>query len=117
MGSPGKNSGVGCHFLLRDYLLSKLFIITHQSWVALHNMACSFIELCKHLHQDKAVIHEREMVKDRGICHAAVHRLLRIGHSLATGQQQESMGQEEVPHLRQTETVGFWSVTRSRESE
>ena len=99
MGSPGKNTGVGCHFLLGDHVLSKLFTMTRQSWVALHNMAYSFTELCKHLHQDKAVIHEGEMVKDRGVCHAAVHRSLRIGHSLVTGQQQESMGQEEVPHL------------------
>ena len=34
--------------------------------VALHNMAYSFIELCKHLHQDEAVIYEGEIVKHRG---------------------------------------------------
>ena len=28
------------------------------SWVSLHDMAHSFIELCKPLHHDKAVIHE-----------------------------------------------------------
>ena len=67
MGSPGKNTGVGCHFLLGDHVLSKLFTMTRQSWVALHNMAYSFTELCKHLHQDKAVIHEGEMVKDRSL--------------------------------------------------
>ena len=39
MDFPGKSTGVGCHCLLRS-------------------MAHSFIELCKPLHQDKAVIHE-----------------------------------------------------------
>ena len=29
-------------------------------------MAYRFIELCKHLHQDEAVIYEGEIVKDRG---------------------------------------------------
>ena len=32
--------------------------MTCPSWVALHSMAHSFTELCKPLHQDKAVIHE-----------------------------------------------------------
>ena len=32
--------------------------VTHPSWVALHSMACSFTELRKFLHHDKAVIHE-----------------------------------------------------------
>ena len=32
--------------------------MTHQSWVALHGMAHSFIELCKLLRHDKAVIYE-----------------------------------------------------------
>ena len=102
MGSPGKNSGVGCHFLLRDYLLSKLFIITHQSWVALHNMAYSFIELCKHLHQDKAVINEADIVKGRGVACGAVQGVAKNWTQLSDSKlepQQESMGQEEVPHL------------------
>ena len=33
---------------------------THQSWVALHGMAHSFLELCKPLRHDKAVIHKGE---------------------------------------------------------
>ena len=41
----------------------------------------------------------------------------RVEHNIVNEQEEQSMGQEEVPHLRQTETVGFWSVTRSRESE
>ena len=40
-----------------DHILSELFIMTHPSWVALHGIAHSFIELCKLLHHDKAVIH------------------------------------------------------------
>ena len=34
-----------------DHVLSELSIMTHPSWVALHGMAHSFLEL------DKAVIH------------------------------------------------------------
>ena len=40
-----------------------------------------------------------------------------IGDNRATEQEQQSMGQEAVPHLRQTGTVGRWSLTMSRESE
>ena len=39
-----------------DHILSELSTMTHLSWVALHGMAHSFIELCKPLHHDKAVI-------------------------------------------------------------
>ena len=41
-----------------DHTLPELFIVTHPSWVALHGMAQSFIELCKPLRHNKAVIHE-----------------------------------------------------------
>ena len=41
-----------------DHALSELFNMTHPSRVALHGMAYSFIELCKHLHHHKAVLHE-----------------------------------------------------------
>ena len=41
-----------------DHILSELFTVTHQSWVALHGTAHSFIELPKPLHNYKAVIHE-----------------------------------------------------------
>ena len=42
-----------------DHILSERFTIIHPTWVALHGMAHSFIELCKPLHHDKAVIHAR----------------------------------------------------------
>ena len=41
-----------------DHVLSELPAMTCLSWVALHDMAHIFIELCKLLHHDKAVIHE-----------------------------------------------------------
>ena len=41
-----------------DCVLSELFTMTRPSWVALHSMAHNFIELCKHLHHNKAMIHE-----------------------------------------------------------
>ena len=41
-----------------DRILSEFSTVTHPSWVTLHNMAHSFVELCKPLHHDKAVIHE-----------------------------------------------------------
>ena len=40
-------------------------------------MADSFIELRKPLHQDKAVVHEVEIVKDRGVCCAAGLRVAK----------------------------------------
>ena len=43
-----------------DRTLSELFTMTNVSWVVLYSMAHSFIELCKPLHHDKAVIHEGE---------------------------------------------------------
>ena len=39
-----------------DYVLSELSTMTHPSWVALHGMAHSFIEL------DKAVVHVISLV-------------------------------------------------------
>ena len=42
--------------LLEDHVLSELSTMTHLSWVTLHGMAHRFIELCKPLHHDKAVI-------------------------------------------------------------
>ena len=44
--------------LPEDHILSKLFTMTHPSWVALHGMAHSFTELCKALCHDKAVVCE-----------------------------------------------------------
>ena len=44
-------------FLPRSNILSQLSTMTHPSWVTLHGMAYSFIELHKSLHH-KAVTHE-----------------------------------------------------------
>ena len=41
-----------------DHILTELFTTACPSWVALHSMAHSFIELYKTLCQEKAVIHE-----------------------------------------------------------
>ena len=43
---------------LVDHGLSEFFTMTCPSWVALHSMAYSFIELGKPLHREKAVTHE-----------------------------------------------------------
>ena len=48
-GSQGKNTEVVCHSL--NHVLSELSTMTCPSWVTLHGMAHSFIEL------DKAVVH------------------------------------------------------------
>ena len=45
-------------FMSTELVLSELSTVTRPSWVALHGMAHSFIELCKHFHHDKVVIHE-----------------------------------------------------------
>ena len=44
-----------------DHILSELSAMIHPSWVALHDMAHSFIELFKPICQDKAVNHERKL--------------------------------------------------------
>ena len=72
-GSGNKNSAVGCRFLLGDHVLPKLFTMAHLSAAALRDMAHSFPELHKPVHQDKAVIHEGGTVKHRGLCRAAAH--------------------------------------------
>ena len=41
-----------------DHILSELFTMTCLSWVAFHDMAHSFTELCKPFYHNKAVIHE-----------------------------------------------------------
>ena len=41
-----------------DHVLSELSAKTHPSWMTLHGMAHSFIELCRPLCHDKEVIHE-----------------------------------------------------------
>ena len=54
-GSQGKNTGLSCPSPV-DHILSKHSTMTHPSWVALHGMAHSFIEL------DKAVVHVISLV-------------------------------------------------------
>ena len=49
-----------------DLILSELFTMICPSWVALHGMAHSFIELQKPLHHEKAVIYE-EVFKRYGL--------------------------------------------------
>ena len=44
-----------------DHVSSERFTMTHPSWVALHGMAHSFIELCKPLCRDKTVTHEGDV--------------------------------------------------------
>ena len=41
-----------------NHVLLELLTMTHPSWVALHDLAHSFIELCKPLCHDKAMVHE-----------------------------------------------------------
>ena len=45
-----------------DHVLSELFTMTRLSQVALHSMAHSFIELCKPLLHNKAVIREGDVI-------------------------------------------------------
>ena len=49
-----------------DHVLSALPTMTRPSWVALHGMAHSFIELHKPLQHDKVVIHK--VFKPLSIC-------------------------------------------------
>ena len=46
-GSQGKNTEVVYHFLLQQTTFVKAFHMTHPSWVAVHSMAHSLIELDK----------------------------------------------------------------------
>ena len=57
-GSHSKNTGMVCHFLLQWTMFCQNSSLTRVSWVALHGMAHSFIELCKPLYYNNAVIHE-----------------------------------------------------------
>ena len=46
--------------LLAVHILSEISTMNCPSWMALNSMAHSFLELCKPIHQDKAVIHEED---------------------------------------------------------
>ena len=71
-GSSKKNTGVGCHLLLHwtmfcqnssgtaKALLERLWPVCLECPCMAWLMAHSFIELCKPLHHDKVVFHERE---------------------------------------------------------
>ena len=54
--SHGKHAGVVSHFLLQWIRFCQNSVMPHPSWVALHGMSHSFIELCKPLHRAKAEI-------------------------------------------------------------
>ena len=56
-GSPGKNTGVSCHFLLQWTTFCHNCSLW-PSWLALHGMSHSFIELHEPFHHNKAVMHE-----------------------------------------------------------
>ena len=47
---------------LVDCVLSELFTMTHLSWATLHSMAHNFIQLCKPLNHNKAVIHKGDNI-------------------------------------------------------
>ena len=55
-GSQGKNTEVVCHSLLQWTMLCQNSTMSHLSWVALHGMAHSLIEL------DKTVVHVISLV-------------------------------------------------------
>ena len=56
--TPGLNVPHHLPEFAQVHILSEFSTMTCLSWVALHGMAHSFIELCKPLCHDKAVIHE-----------------------------------------------------------
>ena len=84
-GSQGKNTGVVCHSLLQQttffFFFSEPFTMTCLSWVALHSMTQSFIELCKPLHHNKAMIHEREDLQRLGDL-LIIARLIKLRETL-----------------------------------
>ena len=58
-----------------DHVLLEYSAVTRLSWVTLHGMAHSFIELRRHLCHDKTVIHE----EDSQICGSShPHNLKRM---------------------------------------
>ena len=57
-GSHGKNTGVVCHSLLQWTMFCQTLHYDPSILGALHDMAHTFIELCKPLCYDKAVIPE-----------------------------------------------------------
>ena len=51
-----------------DHVLLEYSAVTHLSWVTLHGMAHSFIELCKLLCHNKAMIHEEICTSRPSVC-------------------------------------------------
>ena len=73
-----------------DHVFSELSTLTCQSWVALHGMTYSFIELCNPLHSMYMNSGKLwEMVRDPEAWNSASMGSRRVGHDLATEQQQE----------------------------
>ena len=75
-----------------NHILSELSAMMHPSWVALHGLAHSIIELCKPLHQDKAVIHEvvtdflflGSKITADGVCSREIRRHLLLDRKAMT---------------------------------
>ena len=75
-----------------NHILSELSAMMHPSWVALHGLAHSIIELCKPLHQDKAVIHEvvtdflflGSKITADGVCSHEIRRHLLLDRKAMT---------------------------------
>ena len=63
MGFSRQEYWSGLPFPPVDHVLSALFTTTCLSWVVLHSVVHSFMEPCKPLRHDKAVIHEGEKVE------------------------------------------------------
>ena len=85
-GSQGKNTEVVCHCLLQWTMLVRAFRMTHPSWVAVHSMAHSLIEL------DKAMVNMISLMSfqqyEKAKRYDIENELLRlIGTQYATGEE------------------------------
>ena len=94
-----RHKRVVCHSLPTpvDHVLSELFTMLRSFSGALHSMAHSFIELCKPLCHDKAVIHEEEY-----LCYwlalFSVFFILKIRKKIFPGEQiRKYMCTEDLP--------------------
>ena len=94
-GSHSKHTGVVCHSLLWWITFCQNSSATaHLSWVALHIMAHSFIELCKPLRHNKAMMHERGWI----ISHAS-KVMLKILHA-----RLQHYANQELPDVHKKES-------------
>ena len=70
-----------------DHVLSELSTMTCLSWVALHGMAHSFIELCKPLCHDREVIHEEIRFKGLELVNSVPEELWTEVHKMSRKQR------------------------------